>query len=226
MYLKRREIRSRLGVEAGQEAELKRRWSLRKSYQYLKRKEVKSQLEVRRAAAPSQEEPTHGSPRLLTVDDFVDKVNQQLGGQSISSIYLNEVLSQRTRQFELGALLKNSTVEILQTLLGIELKVGRRRLLCPDLATARYLSVFARAGCDKVAVPYDITRISRLADQLETSWHRTQFLIEHLTLGRSARLRSMIQKRIARETRLRITELGAGAKFPQFNQKVRQRKRG
>ena len=53
-------------------------------------------------------------------------------------------------------------------MLGIELKVANRRLLCPDLATARYLSVFARLGCDVIAVPYDITQISRIADELES----------------------------------------------------------
>jgi hypothetical protein len=28
----------------------------------------------------------------------------------------------------------------------------------PDLATARYLAIFARVGCQAVAVPYDITK--------------------------------------------------------------------
>jgi hypothetical protein len=54
----------------------------------------------------------------------------------------------------------------------IELKVGRQRMLCPDLATARYLAVFARLGAKAIAIPYDITKISQIADELESSWHR------------------------------------------------------
>ncbi len=69
-------------------------------------------------------------------------------------------------------------VVIQHTLLGVELKLGRKRLLCPDLATARYLSVFARIGCQDVAVPYDITKISHLADELESSWYRMLLLAD------------------------------------------------
>ena len=72
----------------------------------------------------------------------------------------------------------SARVEIQHTLLGVELKLGRKRLLCPDLATARYLSVFARLGCQDVALPYDITKISQLADELESSWYRMLLLAE------------------------------------------------
>jgi hypothetical protein len=110
----------------------------------------------------------------------------------------------------------------LHTLLGIELKVGNRRLLCPDLATARYLSVFARVGCDVIAVPYDITQISWIADELESSWHRMMLLIDHLTAGRSARLRAMVRRRLIEETKNAIASLGAGSKFPEFKPPARR----
>src|SRR5260370_13831 len=103
---------------------------------------------------------------------IAEEIKRLLAGQSIESIYRDKILNERTRQYEMKPPVKGSRVEIIHTLLGVELKVGNRRLLCPDLATARYLSVFARLGCEAIAVPYDITHISRLADELDSSWHR------------------------------------------------------
>jgi hypothetical protein len=115
-------------------------------------------------------------------------------------------------------------IEVLHTLLGIELKIGNRRLLCPDLATARYLAVFARLGCERIAVPYDITQISSIADELESSWQRVMLLADHHTLERSERLRARVKRRLTEEERARVTEYGAGARYPKFNQKTRQRR--
>jgi hypothetical protein len=119
----------------------------------------------------------------------------------------------------------SAPVEVLHTLLGIELKVGRRRVSCPDLATARYLSVFARLGVGGVAVPYDITKISRAADELESAWQRTLLLADHLTEGRAAPFRSRVRAGVKREVKREIEEAGAGAAIPQFNQNTRQRPR-
>ena len=166
----------------------------------------------------------HVSRRLRPVkaEDIAAEVGQQLGDASISAIYRDKIRSQRTRQYELRAPAKKSSVEVLHTLLGIELKVGNRRLLCPDLATARYLSVFARLGCDLIAVPYDITQISWIADELESSWHRMMLLVDHLTEGRSERLRAVVRKRLIGEARAAIDSLGAGSRFPEFNQPARR----
>lgn len=163
------------------------------------------------------------SARAVRAEDIVAEIERQLGDQSIESIYRDRILSGRTRQYELRAPAKGVRVEVLHTLLGIELKVGNRRLLCPDLATARYLAVFARAGCEAIAVPYDITQISRIADELESSWHRMMLLADHLTTGRSERLRATVRRRLFEDLRNKIAELGAGARFPKFNQKTRQR---
>jgi hypothetical protein len=114
-------------------------------------------------------------------------------------------------------------VEIQHTLLGVELKAGRRRLLCPDLATARYLSVFARAGCEHVAVPYDITRISQLADELESSWHRMFLLADHHAAGKSEALKTRIHRVLVNKIRVEVTEAGAGTSMPEFKQSTRQR---
>jgi hypothetical protein len=164
------------------------------------------------------------SARSIKAEDIAAEVNRHLGEMAIEAIYRDRILGQRTRQYHLRAASKNSRVEVLHTLLGIELKIANRRLLCPDLATARYLAVFARLGCDLIAVPYDITQISRIADELESSWHRMMLLIEHLTTDRSTRLRTLVRRRLLDDTRAKIGELGAGERFPQFNQKTRQRR--
>ena len=165
--------------------------------------------------------------RPVKAEDIASEVDQQLGDLCITSIYRDRVRTQRTRQYQLRASVKESSVDVLHTLLGIELKIGNRRLLCPDLATARYLSVFARLGCDVIAVPYDITQISVIADELEASWHRMVLLINHLTDGRSERLRSSVRRRLIAETRATIASLGAGSRSPEFNSPTRQRpKRG
>jgi hypothetical protein len=170
-------------------------------------------------AAPSASTPA----RAVRAEDIVAELNQQLGEQSITVIYRDRILTQRTRSYQLRAPQRKMRVEILHTLLGIELKVGSRRLLCPDLATARYLSVFARLGCEAVALPYDITHVSCLADELESSLQRTMLLIEHLTLDRGDRLRRSVVRGVFRDIRERIGALGAGTKFPNFNQKTSQR---
>jgi hypothetical protein len=161
--------------------------------------------------------------RPVKAEDIAARVAEQLGDLSVAAIYRDRIRNQRTRQYDLGAAVKNSSVEVLHTLLGIELKVGNRRLLCPDLATARYLSVFALLGCDLIAVPYDITQLSRIADELESSWHRMMLLIDNLTDGRSERLRAAVRRRLIADTRATIASLGPGSRFPEFNQATRQR---
>jgi hypothetical protein len=160
--------------------------------------------------------------RPVRAEDIAAEVAQQLGESSITAIYRDKIRTQRTRQYELRAPGKKVPVEILHTLLGIELKVGNRRLLCPDLATARYLSVFARLGSSLIAVPYDITQLSLIADELESSWHRMMLLIDHLGDGRSKQLRAMVRRRLIGEARAAIDSLGAGSRFPEFNQARRQ----
>lgn len=160
--------------------------------------------------------------RPIKAEDIAAKVTHQLGDSSIPAIYRDKIRPQRTRQYELRASTKKQAVEVLHTLLGIELKVGNRRLLCPDLATARYLSVFAKLGCNLIAVPYDITQISWIADELESSWHRMMLLIDHLADGRSDRLHALVRQRLISDAREAIDSLGAGSPFPEFNQSRRQ----
>ncbi len=147
---------------------------------------------------------------------YLEAVTTELGRSWIPNIYRERVLKLRTRAYQFPAMPKNASAEIHHTLLGIELKVGRRRMLCPDLATARYLAVFARIGCRSVAIPYDITKISLLADALDSSWHRMLLISDRLTKTRGAAFRARIQRQLIGKVRNEIDEAGAGPRIPEF----------
>jgi len=169
-------------------------------------------------------EKRRSQPRAVKADDLVLEIERMMGDQLISIIYRDRIRTVRTRSFKLNAPARKVSIEVMHTLLGVELKIGQRRLLCPDLATARYLAVFARLGLAEVAVPYDITQISRLADDLESSWFRMLMLVEHLTVGRSERLRNRVIAGLIADQRAEVDALGAGPAIPQFNQNTKQRK--
>jgi hypothetical protein len=163
-------------------------------------------------------------PRAVRAETIAAEVKRRLGDQSISAIYRERIRAMRTRSYQLNAPIKKAAVEVMHTLLGVELKIGKRRLLCPDLATARYLAVFARLGVVEVAVPYDITQVSRLADDLESSWYRMLTLVEHLAVEQSPRFRNKVRANLIADERNGILEAGAGPAIPQFNQNTKQRK--
>jgi hypothetical protein len=152
------------------------------------------------------------------------QIKIQLGEWWLPTIYRERILKLRTRSYHFETISRKAQVTIQHTLLGVELKVGRRRLLCPDLATARYLQVFARAGCEDVAVPYDITRISRLADELESSWFRMLLLADHRAKGRSAGFRVRLRGLLFGNIRKEILAAGAGARTPEFARSTKQRR--
>ena len=164
------------------------------------------------------------SKQSASAASMISGIIAELGQSWIASIYRERILPLRTRSYRLTVPAKTNTVEIQHTLLGVELKAGKQRMMCPDLATARYLSVFARAGCTEVAVPYNITQISTLADELESSWHRMVLLVEHSASERTAQFRSRLRALLAAEARREIMEAGAGAAIPQFNQNTKQRR--
>jgi hypothetical protein len=158
-----------------------------------------------------------------SIAQSIERVKALLGDSWLPWIYRERILPVRTRAYYLPISAKENRVDVQHTLLGIEIKIGRRRLLTPDLATARYLAVCARAGCLAVALPYDITKISFLADQLESSWHRMLLLAEQAAAGRSQRFRSQLRSGLIAEVRSEIAKAGAGTSIPEFNQKTKQR---
>jgi len=162
--------------------------------------------------------PSPTKPGSSTAES-AQNIREQLGDAWLPLIY-QRILKMRTRSYQIGAAAKS--IEIQHTLLGVELKLGRRRLLCPDLATARYLAVFARAGCTAVAIPYDISRISHLADELDSSWHRMLLMADQMDAGGSAG--SRLRRFLITQVRTAIMAAGAGATMPSFKQSTKQRR--
>jgi len=153
---------------------------------------------------------------------YVSEIEEQLGDSWMPRIYRQLVLTVRTRSYQFPLIARGAQPEIHHTLLGIELKAGRQRMLCPDLATARYLAVLARTGCKAVAVPYDITMISHLADQLESSWHRMLLLVDSMASDRSTAFRARIRRLLIGRVRDEIAAAGAGTRIPEFKQSTKQ----
>jgi hypothetical protein len=162
--------------------------------------------------------------RRPTAVERAAEVKATLGDEWLPRLYSTRILPLRTRSHHLEIAERENTVEVQHTLLGVELKTGRRRLLCPDFSTARYLSAFARIGCQNVAVPYDITQISRLADELESSWQRMLLLINQAADERTASFRARLRALLVKSVRDEIKQAGAGAAVPQFNQNTKQRR--
>jgi len=156
-------------------------------------------------------------------ENSAEKIQQQLGETWLPQIYRERILKLRTRSYRFETANASARIVIQHTLLGVELKIGRKRLLCPDLATARYLSVFARMGCKDVALPYDITKISQLADELESSWYRMLLLIEQEAKVESTRFRGRLRGLLLAKIRAEILEAGPGTRVPEFSQNTRQR---
>jgi hypothetical protein len=156
-----------------------------------------------------------------SVADLLGEVEQTMGETWLPQIYRERILKSRTRAYEFAAQAKTEP-QIQHTLLGIELKVGRRRLLCPDLATARYLAVFVRAGCKAVAIPYDITEISHVADALESSWHRMLLVADGVVPNRSAAFCARLRNALIGKVRSEIEQAGAGPRVPEFKQSTKQ----
>jgi len=147
----------------------------------------------------------------------------EIESDSLVTIYSQKIRTIRTRSYSLEIPERENEVQILYTLLGIEIKVGRRRFACPDLPTARYMRVFARLGCREFAVPYDITKISTLADELETSWQRAVLLLEATTTGLTDRQKKRRRSDYIKSVRTEIAAIGPGEKMPLFNQSNKQR---
>lgn len=155
----------------------------------------------------------------MNAEGYADQIQAKLGETWLPRIYRERILRLRTRSYHFEAANPQARIVVQHTLLGVELKIGRRRLLCPDLATARYLSVFARIGVTDVAVPYDITKISHIADELDSTWYRMLLLVEQDASKETARVRSRLRGLLIAKVRDEIAAAGPGTKMPEFNKK-------
>lgn len=155
--------------------------------------------------------------------DVAVEIKERLEEMWLVNIYRDRIRPLRTRSYSLDIPERENAVEIQHTLLGVELKVGNVRLACPDLSTARYLQVFARFGCREIAVPYDITKISTLADELESAWQRILLLFGEATKDKSASAKGRMRSGLIKDIRGELDEIGAGEKMPEFRQTTKQR---
>ncbi len=156
--------------------------------------------------------------------EIAAEIKEKLGDEWLPTIYREKVRTQRTRAHRLEVARRENRALIQHTLLGIELKVGNKRLACPDLSTARYLQIFARFGCQEVAVPYDITKISTLADELESSWHKSLLLLEAAVKNKTPSVKGRMRGALIKEMRDEIEKIGAGSLMPEFKQTTKQRR--
>ncbi|MFM9905613.1 MAG: hypothetical protein ACKVQJ_13705 [Pyrinomonadaceae bacterium] len=152
------------------------------------------------------------------------KIREDLAEEWLPAVYSDRIRTQRTRSINLDIRERENQAEIQYTLLGIELKVGKRRFACPDLATARYLRVFARMGCREFAIPYDITKISAAADDLETSWQRTLLFVEEKTRGKRPKIITDARAKLVKSIRDSLRKIGPGDAMPKFDRETKQRK--
>jgi hypothetical protein len=155
--------------------------------------------------------------------DIAADIAVALADEWLPVIYRDKIRAQRTRSLTIEVPARENIAEIQYTLLGIELKVGKRRFACPDLATARYMRIFARFGCSNFAIPYDISKISATADELETSWQRTLLLLGSVVHDKPARTAATLRTRLLKAIRTQIEAIGPGDLMPAFDRQTRQR---
>lgn len=153
--------------------------------------------------------------RHSSVGSIVDEIAADKSAW-LPELYHTEVRIQRTRAISIPIPAKETSPEIIYTLLGIELRVGRRRFACPDLATARYMRIFVRIGCGEFAIPYDITRVSTAADKLETAWQNTLIRLEMLTADLSLSTVKRAKTALVKRVRDEIAAIGPGEMMPEF----------
>ena len=155
--------------------------------------------------------------------EITAEIKEQLSAEWLPTIYREKVRTQRTRASKLDVAWRENRALIQHTLLGVELKVANQRFSCPDLSTARYLQIFARIGCREVAVPYDITKISTLADELESAWQKSLLILEETAKDKTSAVRGKVRAALIKEMREEIDSIGAGSLMPEFRQSTKQR---
>jgi hypothetical protein len=82
--------------------------------------------------------------------------------------------------------------------------------------------VFARIGCSDFAVPYDISKISVIADELETAWHRAILVLNRELRAIEAPTAGRVRSALIRQIRDEIKEIGPGDAMPAFDRETKQ----
>ena len=120
----------------------------------------------------------------------------------MTAYFREEILRGKTRTVDL--LGRKCEPQLLYTFLGFEVKLGPKRLTCPDMTTARYLRIFGKLGMPAIEIPYDPTKTARVLPVLERSMERIDRLLEEGEPERIRRQRTI--QRVYRKIRLRLQE--------------------
>lgn len=96
--------------------------------------------------------------------------------ERLIAIYRDRVLPLQTRRVPL--LGRKCKAVLMKTFLGYELQLGRKRITCPDLITARYLRIFAELGVRAIEIPYNPTRTASILPDLEESFATAQQIMQ------------------------------------------------
>jgi hypothetical protein len=107
----------------------------------------------------------------LTQPPWKEYVSEACGGEAyrlFCVVALRAVSGRKTRRVKLIG--RRCVPQIYKTFLGYEIIGARKRILCPDLTTARYLRIFAEIGLKEIDLPYDVTRTQEILPELERSY--------------------------------------------------------
>lgn len=92
--------------------------------------------------------------------------------------YCKSIQQFKTRKILLPG--RKCSPQIVESFLGYEILIGRKRLTCPDMATARYLKIFAEIGMKEILVPYDPTKTAELLPGLEKKLDQIKELVSRI----------------------------------------------
>jgi hypothetical protein len=127
---------------------------------------------------------------------------------AMMAFFRKEILQGKTRTVRL--LGRKCEPQLLYTFLGFEVKLGPKRLTCPDMTTARYLRIFGKLGMPEIEIPYDPSKTAQVLPVLEESMEKIDRLLEAGELERLRRQR--IIQRVYRNIRLLLQKLRSDPK--------------
>ena len=113
----------------------------------------------------SSQKPLAGRRRISHLQILRAIQSPSRGIADIVETYRLEVLPTKTRTIHL--LGRKAPAQIIETLLGYEVKSLYKRVHCPDMVTARYVRLFSEFGCRTIRLPYDPTITARLIPDFE-----------------------------------------------------------
>jgi hypothetical protein len=118
--------------------------------------------------APTAQDTPQKLPALPPWKQFVAEASRGEAFQRFLSIAREAIRDRKTRKVKLIG--RRCIPQIYKTFLGYEIIGARKRVLCPDMTTARYLRIFAEIGLKETALPYDVTRTQEVLPELERAY--------------------------------------------------------